>query len=107
MAATNGVVLAELSFNERVTKQAQNGDALLHGRVGEAPATLNGEEFGPLWIGTMSQILDVEGHLLTGDGFRNNRFTLAKSQKIVERASLGVNRFRGKLKMTLELEPGA
>jgi len=55
----------------------------------------------------MSQILDVEGHLLTGDGFRNNRFTLAKSQKIVERASLGVNRFRGKLKMTLELEPGA
>src|SRR5437867_12433914 len=77
MAATDRVVLAELPLNERVTKQAQNGDALLHGRVGEAPTTLDGEEFGPLWIGTVSQILDVEGHLLAGDGFRNNPWALA------------------------------
>jgi hypothetical protein len=31
MASTYRVVLAELPLNERVTKQTQDGDALLHG----------------------------------------------------------------------------
>jgi len=34
MPPTNRIVLAELLLDERVTKQAQDGDALLHGGVG-------------------------------------------------------------------------
>jgi len=101
MTSTYRIVLAELPLNERVTKQAQDGDALLHRRVGEAPTILDGEKFGPLWIGTMSQVMDIQAHLLTSDGFRNNPATLAKSQKVIESAPVGIDSFGSKLKVTL------
>src|SRR5881227_627150 len=70
VAATDRVILAEVPLNERVTKQAQNSDALLHRRVGEAAATLDGEALGSLWIGTVSQVMDIQTHLLTRNSFR-------------------------------------
>src|SRR5438874_7030483 len=39
VTATDRVILAQVLLNKRVTKQAQNSDALLHRRVGEAAAT--------------------------------------------------------------------
>ena len=50
--------------------------------------------------------MNVEGNLLTCDGFRNNPQTLAKSQKVVEGASIGIDRFGSKLKVILQLKPG-
>src|SRR5258708_7130814 len=51
MTTADRVILAQFPLNQRVTKQAQDGDALVHRCVGEAPTPLDREHFGPLWIG--------------------------------------------------------
>src|ERR1051326_2565422 len=66
MTAPDRVVLTQLPLNQRVTKQTQNRDAQLHRGVGETSTTLDRAHFGSLWIGTVSQILDVESDLLAG-----------------------------------------
>src|SRR6266700_1683747 len=69
MAASDRVVLTKLLLDEGVTKQTQDGDALLHGRVRESPATFDGKNIGSLWIGAVSQILNVKSHQITGHSF--------------------------------------
>jgi len=66
---------------------------------------LNGEHVGPFGIGTVSQVLDVEGHLLTGDGFWLDAVLGTEAQLIVETASIRIHRVWGELQVSLPLEP--
>src|SRR5260370_21771317 len=56
-------------------------------------------------MGTVSQILDVEGHLFARDSFRLNAVPDTEAQIIVETASIRVHRVWGELQVILPLEP--
>src|SRR2546423_14706487 len=71
VAATDRVILAQVLLNKRVTKQAQNSDALLHRRVGEAAATRDEEAVSSLLIGGVSPGIDGKSPLPTRDRLRD------------------------------------
>jgi hypothetical protein len=93
-------------LNQRITKQAQDGDAQLHGRIGESTARLDGEDIATLWMWPIGEVLDVECHLLARNGFRLNMLLCTEPQEIVERTSVGVDRIGRQLQVDLCLKPG-
>src|SRR6266516_6175092 len=105
MAASNRVVLTKLLLDEGVAKQTQDRDALLHGRVRESPATFDGKNIGSPWIGTVSQILNVKSHQITGHSFWLDVLQSAEAQVIVETTSIRVHRVWGELQVRLPLKP--
>src|SRR6266516_5172927 len=105
VAASNRVVLTKLLLDEGVAKQTQDGDALLHSRVREPPPTLDGKNIGSLWIGAVSQVLNVKSHQITCNGFRLDVLLSTEAQVIIETPSIGVHCFWGKLQVSLPLKP--
>src|SRR5437870_172313 len=105
MAAPNRIVLTKLLLNERIAKQTQDGNALLHGRIRESAATFDGKNIGSLWIGAMSQVLHVKSHQITSHRFWLDVLSSAEVQVIVEATPICVHRVWGQLQVCLPLKP--
>ena len=66
--------------------------------------TLDGENLRSFRIGTRSQILDVNGYLITGECFRLDGLPGTETQGIIEAAPVGINGRWSKLQSSLPLE---